>query len=183
MQGLPTNPALASLAKELIQHLFASDPVYATAMGEHGFDHLLPAYDKDGRRKAAGGLASLLERLEGVGEDGLDAADRLDLKILTNGAKAALFDLEDERSWQYALTSSCRTTPAGNPLLLAIWRYVSPSTSTSRTSVRKCSGSRSNAAFTALAVRASGVGASMSNAASPAASRSTRNGCRARLRF
>jgi len=101
MQGLPTNPALATLAKELIQHLFASDPVYATAMGEHGFDHLLPAYDKDGRRKAAGGLASLLERLEGVGEDGLDAADRLDLKILTNGAKAALFELEDERNWQY----------------------------------------------------------------------------------
>lgn len=101
MQGLPTNPALASLAKELIQHLFASDPVYATAMGEHGHDHLLPAYDKDGRRKAAGGLASLLERLEGVSEDGLDAADRLDLKILTNGAKAALFELEDERPWQY----------------------------------------------------------------------------------
>ena len=101
MQGLPTNPALATLAKELIQHLFASDPVYATAVGEHGLDHQLPAYDKDGRRKAAGGLASLLERLEGVSEAGLDPADRLDLKILTNGAKAALFELEDERPWQY----------------------------------------------------------------------------------
>lgn len=101
MQGLPTNPALASLAKELIQHLFASDPVYATAMGDHGLDHMLPAYDKDGRRKAASGLTSLLERLEGVSEDGLEAADRLDLKILTNGARAALFELEDERPWQY----------------------------------------------------------------------------------
>ena len=118
MQGLPTNPALASLAKELIQHLFASDPVYATAMGEHGFDHLLPAYDKDGRRKAAGGLASLLERLEGVAEDGLDAADRLDLKILTNGAKAALFDLEDERSWQYDPNFYIRSAGEGVSTLL-----------------------------------------------------------------
>jgi uncharacterized protein (DUF885 family) len=118
MQGLPTNPALASLAKELIQHLFASDPVYATAMGEHGQDHLLPAYDKDGRRKAAGGLASLLERLEGVSEDGLDAADRLDLKILTTGAKAALFELEDERPWQYDPNFYIRQAGEGVSILL-----------------------------------------------------------------
>jgi len=101
MQGLPTNPALATLARELIQHLFASDPVYATAIGEHGHDHLLPVYDKTGRARAAGGLASLLERLEGVAEAGLSAEDRLDLRILTNGAKRALFELEDERPWQY----------------------------------------------------------------------------------
>jgi len=101
MQGLPTNPALATLAKELIQHLFASDPVFATAIGEHGLDHLLPVYDKAGRARAAGGLASLLERLEGVSEAGLTPEDRLDLRILVNGAKHALFELEDERPWQY----------------------------------------------------------------------------------
>jgi uncharacterized protein (DUF885 family) len=101
MQGLPTNPPLAALAKELIQHLFASDPVHATSVGEHGSDHKLPDYSKAGRAKAAGGLASLLERLEGVSEAGLDSADRLDLRILTHGAKAALFELEDERPWQY----------------------------------------------------------------------------------
>lgn len=118
MQGLPTNPALASLAKELIQHLFASDPVYATAVGEHAHDHLLPAYDKDGRRKAAGGLASLLERIEGVSEDGLDAADRLDLRIVTNGAKAALFELEDERPWQYDPNFYIRQAGEGVSVLL-----------------------------------------------------------------
>ncbi len=113
MQGLPTNPALATLAKELIQHLFASDPVYATAVGEHGLDHLLPVYDKTGRARAAGGLASLLERLEGVTEAGLAAEDRLDLRILVNGAKRALFELEDERPWQYDPNFYIRTAGQG----------------------------------------------------------------------
>lgn len=100
MQGLPTNPSLAALAKEFLEHLFATDPVYATALGHHDADHRMPAHDKAGRARAAGGFTSLLERLEGISEEGLDAPDRLDLRILIHGAKAALFELEDERPWQ-----------------------------------------------------------------------------------
>jgi uncharacterized protein (DUF885 family) len=101
MHGLPTNAGLAGLAKEMVNHLFASDPVFATMEGEHRSDHLLPVYDKPGRARAAEGFASLLERLEAVSEDDLDAADRLDLRILVNGARSALFLLEDERPWQH----------------------------------------------------------------------------------
>src|SRR5262245_42046983 len=101
MHGLPSNPSLAGLAKEFMEHLFATDPVYATALGHHDTDHRLPAHDKAARARAAGGFTSLLERLEGVSEEGLDADDRLDLRILIHGAKAALFELEDERPWQY----------------------------------------------------------------------------------
>lgn len=101
MHGLPSNPSLAGLAKEFMEHLFATDPVYATALGHHATDHRLPAHDKDGRDRAVGGFTSLLERLEGVSEEGLEADDKLDLRILIHGAKAALFELEDERPWQY----------------------------------------------------------------------------------
>jgi len=101
MHGLPTNPSLAAIAKEYMDHAFATDPVYATTLGHHESDHLLPALDKAGRARAAGGFTSLLERLEGITEDGLDAADRLDLRVLILGAKHALFELEDERPWQY----------------------------------------------------------------------------------
>jgi uncharacterized protein (DUF885 family) len=101
MQGLPTNPSLAALAKEFIAHLFATDPVHATSVGEHGHDHELPALDKAHRARAAQGFESLLERLTAQSEDGLEPADRLDLRILVNGARAALFELEDERPWQY----------------------------------------------------------------------------------
>ncbi len=101
MHGLPTNPSLAGLAKEFMEHLFATDPVYATALGHHETDHRLPAHDKAGRDRAVGGFTTLLERLEGVSEEGLEADDRLDLRILIHGAKAALFELEDERPWQY----------------------------------------------------------------------------------
>ncbi|MGH7724215.1 MAG: DUF885 domain-containing protein [Candidatus Eiseniibacteriota bacterium] len=100
MQGLPSNTTLAATAKDFIQHLFASDPVYATAVGEHGHDHLLPVHDKTSRARATGGYISLLDRFEAIEEAGLDPADRLDLRVLRNGAKAALFELEDERPWQ-----------------------------------------------------------------------------------
>jgi uncharacterized protein (DUF885 family) len=101
MQGLPTNPSLAELAGDVLRHLYATDPVYATALGEHSLDHELPVLDKDTRRKAADGFDRLLTRLDAVSEDALDPADRLDLRILRNGARHILFELEDERPWQY----------------------------------------------------------------------------------
>ncbi len=101
MQGLPTNPSLAELASDVLEHIFATDPVYATALGEHRRDHEVPVLDKATRAQAAEGLDRLLTRLDGVSEDALDSADRLDLRILKNGARAYLFELEDERPWQY----------------------------------------------------------------------------------
>ena len=101
MQGLPTNPSLAELAGDVLKHLYATDPVYATALGEHGKDHELPVLDKDTRRTAADGFDRLSTRLDAVSEDQLDPADRLDLRILQNGVRHLLFELEDERPWQY----------------------------------------------------------------------------------
>ncbi len=101
MHGLPTNSSLAALTQEFLDHLVTTDPVYGTVLGHHDHDHLLPAHDKKSRDRAVGGFMSLQERLEGISEDGLDAADRLDLRVLVHGAKGALFELEDERPWQY----------------------------------------------------------------------------------
>jgi hypothetical protein len=69
MQGLPTNPALPP-GEGVDPAPLRLRPRLCHGDGRARFDHLLPAYDKDGRRKAPAGLASLLERLEGVGEDG-----------------------------------------------------------------------------------------------------------------
>jgi uncharacterized protein (DUF885 family) len=135
MHGLPTNPSLAGLAKEFMEHLFATDPVYATALGHHDGDPRLPALDKAGRDRAVGGFTTLLDRLEGISEDGLDADDRLDLRILIQGAKAALFELEDERPWQYDPNFYIRQ--AGESVAGLLKRDFAPAASRFESAVRR----------------------------------------------
>jgi uncharacterized protein (DUF885 family) len=135
MQGLPTNPSLAGLTKEFFEHLFQSDPVYATYLGQHDRDHLLPAYDRAGRAAAANGYAAFLERLEAVSEDGLDAADRLDLRILRNGVRNFLFELEDERPWQTDPNFYIRAAGEGVSCLLK--REFAPAAARYESAVRR----------------------------------------------
>jgi uncharacterized protein (DUF885 family) len=138
MHGLPSNPSLAGLAKEFMDHLLATDPVYATALGHHETDHRLPMHDKAARARAAGGFTSLLERLEGVSEDGLEPADRLDLRILIHGAKAALFELEDERPWQYDPNFYIRQ--AGEGIATLLKREFAPAAGRFENAVRRIEG-------------------------------------------
>jgi uncharacterized protein (DUF885 family) len=138
MHGLPTNPSLAGLAKEFMEHLLATDPVYATALGHHDTDHALPNHDRKSRERAVGGFMSLQERLEGVSEDGLDPADRLDLRILLHGAKAALFELEDERPWQYDPNFYIRQ--AGESVATLMKREFAPAAQRFESAIRRIEG-------------------------------------------
>ena len=138
MHGLPSNPSLAVLAKEFMEHLFATDPVYATALGHHEGDSRLPALYKAARARAAGGFTTLLERLEGVSDEGLDADDKLDLRILVHGAKAALFELEDERPWQYDPTFYIRQ--AGESVATLLKREFAPAPTRFESAVKRIEG-------------------------------------------
>jgi len=140
-----------ALAREIFDWYLEHEPVFATHMGIHEYDHLMP----DGRLKAkldeikAG--KAFKKKADAISPKGLSIARTIDLAALRNTINLSLFEEEELRFWEsmpgapstvaaLCSRSSCGTShrfPSGST------RSRSVSSGRRSTWIRRRSGSRS----------------------------------------
>src|SRR4030067_682779 len=89
-----------ALAREIFDWYLEHEPVFATYMGIHDRDHLMP----DGRRKAkldeiAAGKV-FAARADAIPSKGLSIARTIDLAALRNTIRLSLFEDEQLHFWE-----------------------------------------------------------------------------------
>jgi len=89
------SPELEALEKEIVDHLFELQPGYAVGLGLHAYDGRSPDLSPTTTDRWAERSDRLLERLEGIPEDRLDPARRIDRFVLRLLLESALFDLRE----------------------------------------------------------------------------------------
>jgi uncharacterized protein (DUF885 family) len=88
-------PELDALEREIVDHLFELQPGYAVSLGLHAYDGRLPDLSAGATDRWAAGADRLLERLEEVDPDDLEAARQVDRFVLRLLLQGPLFDLRD----------------------------------------------------------------------------------------
>ncbi len=75
-------------------HYYSRRPVNATFIGMHAYDHLLPDYSEKAVEETVAEMESLLARLDGLPEDGLDAYQRIDCKLAAGYLRTQLWEFD-----------------------------------------------------------------------------------------
>ncbi len=75
--------------------IFKFEPHYATEIGIHDYDGMLPDMSPDGVKKQTKFLKDYLKKFEGFDGSALNEKDRLDLVLLVNQIRDRLLDLEE----------------------------------------------------------------------------------------
>ena len=86
------------IANNVMTAMLAAEPIRATGMGEHAFDHQLPDYTRQGREALAMHLEELLTELDAVDDLELALEDQVDLEILRAAITRTLFELREVQS-------------------------------------------------------------------------------------
>jgi uncharacterized protein (DUF885 family) len=89
------------VAERVVDGLLETAPETATALGDHRFDDRLDDLSAEGVAARADLLRDALQALDGVGDEGLDVGDRVDLEILRTGVAAELWRLEELREHEH----------------------------------------------------------------------------------
>jgi uncharacterized protein (DUF885 family) len=89
-----TDLAFERIAGEALDDLLAIDPVDATALGDHRFDHRLPDRSPSGVDEARGLITRWLGAVDSVDDAGLTPDNRVDHEILRSALAARLFMLD-----------------------------------------------------------------------------------------
>ncbi len=93
----PSDDPLAPLEQSVVDHVFRARPTYATSLGLHTYDGLLPDISVESTVPWATEARALLERLAALSETELSASRRLDRRLLRLLLEGILFDLEESR--------------------------------------------------------------------------------------
>jgi uncharacterized protein (DUF885 family) len=88
-------------AERVVDGLLETVPETATALGDHRFDDRLDDLSAEGLAVRVDVLRDALQALDGVDEEGLDIADRVDLEILRTSVAADLWRLEELREHEH----------------------------------------------------------------------------------
>ncbi|MDA8193159.1 MAG: DUF885 domain-containing protein [Thermaerobacter sp.] len=81
-EGLPTHPGLRAVARDILPKVLEYYPFWATSLGLHQWDDLMPPTDSLARTRFAHALAGALERLKGLNPAALSPADSADWTVL-----------------------------------------------------------------------------------------------------
>ncbi len=87
-----------AISNNVMTAMLRSEPIRATAMGEHAFDGQLPDYTAAGRESLALKLGDYLTDLDAVDDLELTIEDQVDLEILRSAITRALFELREVKS-------------------------------------------------------------------------------------
>ena len=93
--------AFEKLARECIEELLVNDPEGATSLGDHRFDDRLSDYSVAGRQKLEAGLRRELAALQKIDPSALTGANRIDARILRNNLESDIFELTEERHFEW----------------------------------------------------------------------------------
>jgi len=86
------------IANNVMTAMLRSEPIRATAMGEHAYDQQLPDYTAAGRESLALELGDYLTDLDAVDDLDLAPEDQVDLEILRSAITRTLFELCEVKS-------------------------------------------------------------------------------------
>lgn len=89
--------ALDALARRALDLLMDFDPLAATALGDHGRDHLLPDWSPEARGRHEEELASLGRDLAALDPGALSLDAQVDREVLANHVEAELLSLRELR--------------------------------------------------------------------------------------
>ncbi len=94
LRGEDAEQNFAALADAIIDHWLARDPVTATALGDHRFDHRLPDLSDEGVEESLAMLDHALGAIDQVDDLALGTGAAVDLEILRSHVSAERFLLE-----------------------------------------------------------------------------------------
>ncbi len=91
---------LDALAKETFDWYVAWNPVFATFVGIHEHDHLLPRGDRAAVHEEVRQAKKALRRLEAIDRASLSPGKRTDFAVLRNVLRLSVFENEELRIWE-----------------------------------------------------------------------------------
>ncbi len=91
---------LDALAREIFDWYVAWNPVFATSVGIHDYDHLLPKGDRAAILEETRKSKEAIERLGAIDLKSLSAGKRTDYGVLRNAIRLSLFENEELRIWE-----------------------------------------------------------------------------------
>jgi len=88
------------IAEHYYHELLRRNPIAATALGEHGYDGLLPEVGAEAVDREIAGLRDMRDSFQSLPERELSIDERLDRELALHMARMQLFMLEDVRRWR-----------------------------------------------------------------------------------
>ena len=89
-----------ALGKEVVDWFVKWNPIFATYLGIHEYDHLLPKGTYDAELEETAQIKSYLRRLESIDRKGLAPSKRIDYGVLRNTFRLWIFESEQIATWQ-----------------------------------------------------------------------------------
>jgi uncharacterized protein (DUF885 family) len=97
----PADTAFETLARECIENVLRTQPEAATDLGDHRFDDRLTDYSSAARETALTEYRRELAALDKIDVAGLTGPNRIDLHILRNALATEVFQLTEERGFEW----------------------------------------------------------------------------------
>lgn len=91
---------LQKLADEILTYSWRTDPVHATDLGVHDYDHHYADYSPEARSSHRAQLRSFISQLEALDTSGLSLDEQVDLTLLKSTLSTALYDEEVQQILQ-----------------------------------------------------------------------------------
>jgi uncharacterized protein (DUF885 family) len=95
------NAAFETMAQSYLEGLTELNPVYATQLGEHKYDSLLPDVSVQGRAEGYRFTQGYLVALKTIPFAELSRANQVDYKLLTNALEYAKWSHDEEQQWAW----------------------------------------------------------------------------------
>ncbi len=89
-----------ALAREVVDWYVEWNPIFATYIGIHGRDHLMPKGTVDAELEERARIVEYLRRVEAIDRKGLSPSKRVDWGVLRNAFRLWIFGSEELGLWQ-----------------------------------------------------------------------------------
>ena len=89
-----------ALAKEVVDWYVEWNPIFATYIGIHGHDHLMPKGTADAELEERARIVEYLRRVEAIDRKGLSPGKRVDWGVMRNAFRLWIFGSEELGLWQ-----------------------------------------------------------------------------------
>lgn len=90
-----------NLVDEYFDFAFRSSPDWATSLGIHDYDHLMPDFSSEGFAKRAQELRQYLTKFEALKPESLSQRQSIDRELIVASIKAQLLEIESIANWRH----------------------------------------------------------------------------------
>ena len=95
-----TDARLDALAKDVFDWYVQENPLFATFVGIHAYDHLLPDGTREAPLEELAKAHASLEALTGIDPKSLSFGKRIDRGVLRNVLRLTAFEIDELRIWE-----------------------------------------------------------------------------------